>query len=150
MISLTEIPLSELRKYVEIAYRGDFDLLDKYWGDGFSLEEAVNETMFVINQVAEEIDVDCYSVENDGEEIGYIVKFPNNLYSFSININHRTKKNLIEYWERIKEVMEEGFICMLFPQNIRASNWLKRCGMIEVFGVENNCVTLLFNNNIKS
>jgi len=143
MITLTEISLSELRKYVEIAYRGDLDLLDFYWGENFSLEEAVNETMFLINQVAEEIDVDCYSVENDGEEIGYIVKFPNNLYSFSININHRTKKNLIEYWERIKEVMEEGFICMLYPQNSRAINWLKKCGMVEVKGVQQELVTLL-------
>lgn len=143
MITLTEIPLSELRKYVEIAYRGDLDLLDFYWGENFSLEEAVNETMFLINQVAEEIDIDCYSVENDGEEIGYIVKFPNNLYSFSININHRTKKNLIEYWERIKEVMEEGFICMLYPQNERAINWLKKCGLVEVKGVQQELVTLL-------
>jgi len=143
MITLTEISLSELRKYVEIAYRGDFDLLDKYWGEDFSLEEAVNETMFLINQVAQKIDVDCYSVENDGEEIGYVVKFPNNLYSFSININHRTKKNLIEYWERIKEVMEDGFICFLYPQNTRAIKYLQRCGMKIVEGVKQDLVTLL-------
>lgn len=143
MITLKEISLSVLRQFVEIAYKGDADLLSYYWGDGLSLQEAVDLTMSLINQVANEVDIECFSVLNEDEEIGYIVRFPNNLYSFSININHRTKENLIDFWVRIKEVMEDGFICMLYPQNIRAANWLKRCGMIEVQGVENNCVTLL-------
>ncbi len=143
MIKLEKITKFDLRKYVEIAYRGDNDLLDFYWGDGWSLQEAVNETMFGINQVSEEVEMEYFCVLNDEEEIGYIAKFPNNLYSFSININHRKKQNLIEFWDRIKEVMEEGFICMLYPQNSRAIKWLERCGMIKVEGVEHNCVVLL-------
>jgi hypothetical protein len=82
----------------------------------------------------------------DGEEIGYVCKIPNNLYSFGININYRTKDNLIEFWERVKELMGDSFICMLFPQNTRAVEFLKKQGMQEVIGVENNCTVLL---NIK-
>lgn len=143
MITITKISLSELSRFVEIAYKGDDDLLSYYWGTDLNLHEAVDLTMSLINQVANEVDIECFSVLNEDEEIGYIVKFPNNLYSFSININHRTKQNLIEYWKRIKEIMEDGFICMLYPQNTRAAKWLKKCGMVEVFGVEQNCITLL-------
>ena len=140
---LKKISKFELERLVKIAYSGDSDLLEFYWGENLSLQEAVDLTMSLINQVANEVDIECYSVLNEDEEIGYIVKFPNNLYSFSININHRTKQNLIEFWERIKEVMEDGFICMLYEQNKRAIKWLERCGMKIVQGVENNCVTLL-------
>ena len=146
MLTLKKILLEDLRQYVEIAYKGDDDLLLHYWGTDLNLQEAVDLTMSLIEQVDKEVPVDYYAVESEEQEIGYIVKFPNNLYSFSININYRTKENLICFWELIKEVMEDGFICMLFPQNERAIKWLKKCGMVEVFGVENNCVTLL---NIK-
>lgn len=143
MIRIEKISNFELRDLVEIAYRGDSDLLDKYWGDDFSLEEAVNETMWMINEVAKEAPMEYFAVLKDDEEIGYVCKIHNNLYSFGININYRTKDNLIEFWEKVKEVMEDGFICMLFPQNVRAIKFLKKMGMVEVEGVENNCTVLL-------
>ena len=143
MIKIEKISNFELRDLVEIAYRGDSDLLDKYWGDDFSLEEAVNETMWMINEVAKEAPMEYFVVLKDDEEIGYVCKIPNNLYSFGININYRTKDNLSEFWERVKDVMADGFICMLFPQNVRAIKWLKKMGMIEVEGVENNRTCLL-------
>lgn len=147
MIVLEKISKFELRNLVEIAYKGDTDLLDKYWGDGFNLEEAVNETMFMISEVEKEVEMSYYAVVCDDEEIGYVCKIPNNLYSFGININYRTKDNLIEFWDRVKEVMGEGFICMLYPQNTRAINFLKKQGMVEVEGVEPNCTVLLNINN---
>lgn len=147
MIRYEKISKFELRNLVVIAYRGDMDLLDKYWGDGFSLEEAVNETMWMVGEVEKEADMQYYSVLCDDEEIGYICCFPHNLYSFGININYRTKENLKEFWDCIKDVMEESFICMLFPQNERAIKWLKKNGMKEVEGVEQNCVCLLNVNN---
>jgi len=147
MIILEKISKFELGDLVEIAYKGDDDLLDKYWGDDFNLEEAVNETMFIIGEVEKEAEMSYYSVVCDDEEIGYVCKIPNNLYSFGININYRTKDNLIEFWDRVKEVMGEGFICMLYPQNQRAINFLKKQGMIEVEGVERNCTVLLNINN---
>lgn len=147
MIILEKISKFELRNLVEIAYRGDDDLLLHYWGDGFNLEEAVNETMFMISEVGKEVEMSYYAVVCDDEEIGYVCKIPNNLYSFGININYRTKDNLIEFWDRVKEVMGEGFICMLYPQNTRAINFLKKQGMVEVEGVEPNCTVLLNINN---
>jgi len=149
MIELKQIESNELKQLVEIAYKGDSDLLDKYWGEDFSLEEAINETMYMIREVSKETEMTHYAVLLDGEEIGYVTKIPNNLYSFGININYRTKDNLIEFWERVKEVMEDGFICMLFPQNTRAINFLKKQGMKEIDGVEQNCTVLLNINTLK-
>lgn len=143
MIELKQIESNELKQLVEIAYKGDNDLLDKYWGEDFSLEEAVNETMMMIRTISEEVEFNHYSVVSDGEEIGYVSCFPNNLYSFGININYRTKDNLLEFWDRTKDVMGESFICMLYPQNERAINFLKKQGMKQVDGIEPNCVTLL-------
>jgi len=147
MIKFEKITIFELRVLVEISYRGDIDLLDKYWGDDFNLEEAVNETMFMVKTVNEETEVECYAVVLNDEEIGYVCKIPNNLYSFGININYRKKDVLIEFWDKVKELMEEGFICMLYPQNERAINFLKKQGMIEVSGIEENCIVLLNINN---
>ena len=147
MIKFEKITIFELRDLVEISYRGDIDLLDKYWGDDFSLEEAVNETMFMVKTVNEEVPVECYAVVLNDEEIGYVCKIPNNLYSFGININYRKKDVLIEFWDKVKELMGEGFICMLYPQNSRAINFLKKQGMVEVSGIEENCTVLLNVNN---
>lgn len=147
MIELRQIESNELKHLVEIAYKGDANLLDKFWGEDFSLEEAVNETMFMVSEVSREIEISHYVVIFDGQEIGYVSRIPNNLYSFGINIDYRTKSNLIEFWERVKEVMEDGFICMLFPQNQRAINFLKKQGMKEIEGIEQNCTVLLNVNN---
>lgn len=143
MIELKKISIFELPNLVEFAYSGDADMIGKYWGDGFSLQEAVDETMRCIKAVSGEVEMQHYAVIYDGEEIGYVSCFPHNLYSFSINIEYRTKEILSEYWKSIKSVMGESFITMLFPQNTRAINWLKKCGMVVVDGVEQNCVTLL-------
>ena len=143
MLTLKKILLEDLRQYVEIAYKGDDDLLLHYWGTDLNLQEAVDLTMSLIEQVDKEVPVDYYAVESEEQEIGYIVKFPNNLYSFSININYRAKENLICFWELIKEVMEDGFICMLYPQNSRAIKWLQKCDMKIVEGVKQDLITLI-------
>jgi len=97
----------------------------------------------MVKTVNKEVEVECYSVVLDGEEVGYVCKIPNNLYSFGININYRKKDILIEFWDRVKELMEDSFICMLYPQNTRAISFLKKQGLVEVEGVENNCTVLL-------
>lgn len=148
MIKLNKISNHELIPLVEIAYRNDNDLLEFYWGDSYSLIEAVNETMNAIKIISHEVEqkgeeMYYYSVVKDEEEIGYMCCFDHNLYSFGININHRKKDTLIEFWEMIKEIIGDSFICMLFPQNTRAIDFLKKQGMVEVEGIEPNCVTLL-------
>lgn len=147
MVELIKISNFDVAEMVRIAYIGDADLLEHYWGDDFNLEDAVNETMMMIRRVSEEVEMQHYAVVNDGEEIGYVSCFPHNLYSFGININYRTKSILVEFWDKVKEVMGDGFICMLYPQNTRAINFLKKQGMVQVDGIEENCTVLLNINN---
>lgn len=148
MIKTEKISTFELPDLVKIAYMGDGDLLLYYWGEDYNLEEAINATLNAIKyQENEGIEFNHYAVIEDEQEIGYISCFPNNLYSFGININRRTKEVLKEFWERVKEIMGDSFICMLFPQNQRAIEFLKKQGMQEVSGIEEDCVCLLNINN---
>lgn len=126
------ISIEKLRSSIEIAYKGDEDLLEKYHVAVFSFDEAVNSTLGMIKETSKEIIILSYSVcMNDGKEIGYVSLAKNNLYSFGVNIEYRTKEVLKDFWDKINEVMNEGFICTLYPNNTRAINWLKCCGMVQ-------------------
>lgn len=143
MIELVEIMIFELRGFVEAAYEGDDDLLTDYHIRPMTYEEAVEETLAMISITSVGITMRYFGVLMDGDKIGYLVTFENNLYSFSINIDYRCKSVLTEFWEHIVGVLGDSFICMLYPNNTRAINWLSRCGMIEIEDVEPDCVTLL-------
>jgi len=140
---LKKITKFELKEYVEIAYKGDAELLSKYWGENFSFEDAVNETLNSVELTSSEVDMKFFSVYEKEEIIGYICCFQNNLYSFAINIEYRTKELLIEFWNKIKEAVGDSFICLLYPQNDRAIKWLMKCGMVEVENIEQNCTVLI-------
>lgn len=135
-----------LRRYVETAYAGDEDLLSKYHVSKYDFESAVNETMRMISYTSKGVDMMYFGVTLNDERIGYLCCFKNNLYSFGINIQKRTKEILSEFWGKVKEVLGNSFICMLYPNNTRAINWLKKCKMEEVESEEDNCVTLLYHN----
>ena len=148
MIELVKIDFEELAYFVDVAYVYDNELLTKYHVAEYSLEDAVKETMRMI-------EVTSADVEGNGEEmfyfgvlwnkneIGYCVTFRNNLYSFGINLGSRTKEILSQFWLKIKEILGDKFITMLYPNNTRAINWLKRCGMCEIEDAEQFCVTLI-------
>jgi len=147
MVELVKIEQDELRDYIEISYCGDLDLLQKYHVNQYDLDSAVDETLRMIEITSLGIDMKYFGVEENGEKIGYLCTFTHNLYSYAINIKYRTKEVLISFWEKIKEVMKESFITMLFPNNTRAIGWLKKCGMDEVKDVEDNAVVLIYFNN---
>lgn len=146
MIELVKIELSELPPFVECAYEGDNDLLTKYHIANYTLCEAVDTTMVMIEITSLGLDMKYFAVIENEEPIGYLSTFPNNLYSFGINIEYRTREILSEFWKKITEILGNSFISMLYHNNTRAINWLKRCEMVEVDGVEDSCVTLLYHN----
>ena len=143
MIELVEIMIFELRGFVEAAYEGDDDLLTDYHVRPMTYEEAVEETLAMISITSVGISMRYFGVLMDGDKIGYLVTFENNLYSFSINIDYRCKSVLSEFWDNIVGVLGDSFVCLLYPNNTRAINWLLRNGMVEVPDMEENCVTLL-------
>lgn len=143
MIELTPLKY-DLKKYVEIAYKGDNDLLNKYHVAEYTFEEAVQETLLMIEITSFGIDMKNYAVLKDERIIGYLSCFKHNLYSFGINIKYRTSNTLSEFWDKVREILGNSFITMLYPNNTRAIAWLKRCGMQQVDEVEENAVTLIY------
>lgn len=143
-MTLKKVNINQLRSFIEASYKGDKEFLDKYYVAKCTLKQAVNQEIEMIRITSQGVYNMVYFGVIDGDKkIGHLCYFVNNLYSFGIAIEKRTKEILSEFWEKIVQVLGESFIAMLFPNNTRAINWLKRCGMVEVDGVEENCVTLL-------
>lgn len=142
---IEQVNIEQLKEYVELVYRGDDDLLNTYHiNPPYTFEEGVEETMRAIKNVVEQTPTGCYGVIKDGEKIGYFVSFVNNLYSFGISIEKRTKEILAEFWNKIVETISKEFICVLYRNNTRAINWLEKCGMEKSdIEIEDNSVILV-------
>ena len=54
------------------------------------------------------------------------------LYSFGVHPNNRDKENMKHFWNYLENEHEEGFLCYLYSNNIRAINWLKKMGMMDI------------------
>jgi len=145
MVNIIKISKFDLAKYIQIAYDGDTDLLEKYHVDKYDLMGAVSKELSIIYKTVEweDKEMDYYKVMFNDFPIGYICTYPNNLYSFGINKEYRSKEILKEWWKKVRDIMGGKFITLLYPNNTRAINFLKKQGMVEVEGVEDNCVTLL-------
>lgn len=117
---LTEIQITDLLPYIKIAFEGDNDLPDYHISDMDYALHTYNE----ICKTAEILELSCYKVD----EIGFTVLAPELLYSFGININHRNKENLVNWFGEIKKIMSK-FECALHGKNSRAINHLVRQGM---------------------
>lgn len=145
MIELKKISKFELPELIMAAYKGDESLLNQYHVEIFTLEQAVESTLWMIETTEENEgkNMEHYSVSCDGEPIGYVSIFPNMLYSWGLNKEYRSEDIKQDFWESICDILEGKFIVMLYPNNTRAINFCKRQGMIEVENIEQNCVTLL-------
>ncbi len=143
MITLEKITIFELPNLVAIAYEDDKDLFDKYHVAKMNMDDCVDSTLMMIEQTGRGEKMDYFGVKFKDEFIGYLVILPKILYSFGINIKYRKKEILMSFWESIKDILNDSFICMLYPNNTRAINWLKKNKMIIVDEVREDCVTLL-------
>ena len=56
----------------------------------------------------------------------------NILYSFGVHPEKRSDENLKLFWEYLENEHDDGFLCYLYSNNIRAIKWLKKNGMSEV------------------
>lgn len=144
MVTVKKISLAELPELIELSYKGDNDLFEKYHIAKMPFEDCVNTTMAQIKQAAQEVETNYYKVVYQAKPIGYIVTFNDVLYSFAINTKYRKAEILKSFWSSIKSVMCEKFACVLYNNNTRGIEWLERNGMrIAGINEENNSVTLL-------
>lgn len=78
------------------------------------------------------------SLENQGEEVGFVYYFDNILVSFGVNKNHRTKEYLKELFEKMTKWMGDDFVTFMWERNQRAIKWFEKCGMHkEEFDLDN-------------
>lgn len=117
---LTQIHLSELLPYIEIAFDGDTEL-PKYH---IAETDYAQHTYDQICETAKILDLTYYKYG----DIGFTVLAPNLLYSFGINHKFRYKKNLENWFIQIKNIMPI-FEVILHGKNSRAINHLIRQGM---------------------
>ena len=78
----------------------------------------------------------------------------NILYSFGVHPDFRKEKNLKLFWEYLENEHDDGFLCYLYNNNIRAIKWLKKNGMSEAGKIverpDKVAIKLLLDKNKKS
>lgn len=124
---LLNIDRDKLKELVTFSFEGDSDLLDKYHISPGTLEHCVEHTFTFIDKNKDFYKGDMYyaAVCLDGEEIGYTVfvaneKAPNELYSFGIRKEYRTK-DILQSWLRVVgTTLGLPYYIILWDKNTRA------------------------------
>lgn len=130
MITVKKISKSQVAEYVDIAYRGDEDLLQRYHTQVHqTVEAAVFSTMLMIQDASGAKDLKYFKICWNSKPIGYFVTFDGFLYSFGINIKFRKPDIHKGWWVEVKKVLGKNFFSMLYDNNSRAVDFLVRQGM---------------------
>jgi len=117
---IEEISITELLPFIQIAFEGDTDLPVYHISD----TDYANHTYNEICKTAEIMPLTCYRVG----DFGFTVLSDGLLYSFGINVGHRDKKTLKNWFLSIKNILPT-FECVLHGKNSRAIKHLIRQGM---------------------
>ena len=122
---------SHLYEAIIVAFLDDKLLINKYHVNVGSFVECVNDTYLKIIDADKEYPLEWYVINDGIETIGYCItsKTYSFLYSFGINIKHRTKENMVNWFENVKKLFIGGFTCGLWAKNDRAIDYLVRNGM---------------------
>lgn len=131
---IEKINTEELKYFISSAFWDDNELIslyDKNVPVKF-IEDVCDNVYEKISSLTEKSSIRGVT-DDEGFPIGYFAFEPQALISFGININYRNKVNLVEFWEHIKKEIGTTFSCYLFDYNVRAINWLKKCGMNILF-----------------
>lgn len=130
MIRIIEIELSELEKYITVAFCGDHELISKYHFVNGKLRDCVESTLRNITYTSKEYVLRYYAVFYNSLPIGFTVAsvVSRLLYSFGINIMYRTREIIPEWLAFIKSILPNGITCILHDKNTRSINFLVRNG----------------------
>ena len=150
----------EVKPLMLLAFSGDADLLQ-------SLTPVVNdnlgncvdrcyrnvEEMFTGAVYADSQKVAYKIALKEGGElkdIGFMITaktadYPNELYSFGINIDYRTKDNVITWLKETERILGKYFWVSLYKQNTRAIHFFERNGFAKFVDETQHFVTLCSN-----
>jgi len=118
-----------VKEYINAAFENDTELIGLY-----DKGVKVNSVKEVCDSVYEKLESLIEPCEMRGivigdKKVGYFTYSPKVLTSFGLNKEYRTKEYLTEFWEAIKKAIGSDFQCALFNHNVRAIEWLEKCGM---------------------
>jgi hypothetical protein len=147
MITIKKISVNELPNLVAISYKGDLDLMHKYYHIKLGFQDMINTTLVYIYQMASMKKLNHYKVIYNKKPIGYFTTFDNNfLYSFAINKKYRTKDILTKWWTKVEKELGETFYCGLYECNERAIKFLEKNGM-KIIDTDQEYKTVTLANN---
>lgn len=133
IIKMNKVQMSEVPHYVNRAFYGDEDLLSLYHTSPGTLDHCVSHTVGLINENAPfyKDDIEYYSVNFNGNPIGYTVlirnnKAPHELYSFGINKNYRKGPILKAWLAEIKKMLGPRYFIVLWSKNNRAISFFEK------------------------
>lgn len=144
MFNLIKIDACELPELIRMAYTGDEDGLKKYYNNPVevsNVDEAVDCTLGMINS----LELEHYKIMLGEVAIGYSSVCQNCLYSFAINKWYRSELVKNEWMKRVKVLLGNKFMVVLYHENTRAIRFMESQGLVIVEGVDKNMVTLLNN-----
>jgi hypothetical protein len=116
---------------IHVAFLHDDELINEYHIINGDIEECVKDTYNKILIESKSSELKWYSVNDDNDVlIGFLVVSLSYgvLYSFGLNINCR-KENAKEFFDKIKELLNNSFGCGLWTKNTRTIKYLIRNGM---------------------
>lgn len=134
MLKLLKVELEDFKQYIDIGFRDDYQL-ELYYDKSAKvsgMDAMVDNTYDKIKDFYNFFqDCNCYKVNFEDNDIGFVFlnKNPNVLISFSISSEFRNRFILKDFFNLICLELQNSFICLLFNENDRAINWLKKCGM---------------------
>jgi hypothetical protein len=132
MVNFKTILPRNLFLYVREAFCEDEALINKYHVVNGSLDDCVDDTVRRIYEIYEKEPLKFMGVYENMQPIGFSVIGKNFLLSFGINIHYRTKENVLDWWTKICQMLNNEFATWIFKKNTRTVEFLKRNGMMIV------------------
>lgn len=146
MIHFEEITFKDLKPLVELGFGDDPELIETQQQFKTPLPVTIQRNLENIKNAESVFKFNYYRVKWSKKIIGFTVlsKKEGLLFSFGINIKFRKKEILIQWFRKTSELLGHFFACILWNQNFRAINFLKKQGMSVIDVNEDSC-TLVAN-----
>lgn len=127
------IHIDQLKEYIDAAFFKDEELLH-YYDKGENIQTLADACENVYEKIKQNYpEAILYGITIKGLPAGYFAYCGSLLVSFGLDINCRTKDNLIDFWDNIKSTLGNNFQSILYSYNDRAIGFLKKSGMNIIF-----------------
>lgn len=127
------INIDQLKEYIDAAFYKDEELL-RYYDKGECITTLEDACVNVFQKIKVNYpEANLVGITIKGLPIGYFAFCGSLLVSFGLEVNSRTKDNLIEFWDNIKGTLGNSFQSILYSYNDRAIGFLKKSGMDIIF-----------------